>query len=451
MLKDPKLIEESLARVKDKLITVEEALALVKSGDQIVTGLGASEGKAFCSKLHTIADRVHDVTVNNCLPMDTYEFLMNPEYRHSFNLAGWFYAAGIRKAHKWGTCSFIPNNLHFAGQKRFDHIHVNIYVGLASMPDEHGYVSLSLGNTYEKEACEVADIVILEINPKAPRCFGDVQVHISEVDHFIYCDYDIPVIPDADPNEKDKQIASYILPFVKDGSCIQLGIGGIPNAVATQLYSKKNLGVHTEMLTSEMCKLAKAGVINGKCKQQNKGQIAATFAMGTQELYDFVDNNPGVVFNRGSWTNDPYVIGVNDNQISINTTLEVDVTGQCCSESIGSTQFSGSGGQSDTVIGSQISKGGHSIIALYSTAMVKNPATGEREEISKIVTQLKPGATVSTSRNDVEYLVTEYGIVNLKGTTIAERVEKIISIAHPKFRDQLWKEAYDLGIVVKKD
>lgn len=451
MLKDPKLIEESLERVKDKLISVEDALAMVKSGDQIVVGLACSEGKLFCRNLHTIADRVKDVTVNNCLPMENYEFFMNPEYRHSFNLAGWFYAPGIRKAHKYGACSFIPNNLHFAGDKRFDHIHINMFVGLASMPDEHGYVSLSLGNTYEKLAAEKADIVILEINPKAPRCFGDVQVHISDVDHFIFADYDIPTIPDADPNEKDKTIASYIIPFVKDGSCIQLGIGGIPNAVATQLYDKKNLGVHTEMLTSEMGKLAKAGVINGKCKTLNKGQIAATFAMGTQELYDFIDNNPGVVFTRGSWTNDPYVIGQNDNQISINTTLEVDVTGQCCSESIGSMQFSGSGGQSDTVIGAQNSKGGHSIIALYSTAMVKNPATGEREEISKIVVQLKPGATVSTSRNDVEYLCTEYGIVNLKGTTLAERVEKIISIAHPKFRDQLWADAYAAGIVCKKD
>ncbi len=451
MLKDPKLIEESLNRVKDKLITVDQALDMVQSDWQIVTGLGCSEGKAFCENLHKIADRVTNVTVNNCLPMDNYPFYVDPQYRHSFNLAGWFYAPSIRKAHKNGNCSFIPNNLHFAGKKRFENIHVNLYVGLASMPDEHGYVSLSLGNTYEKEACEKADIVILEINPKAPRCFGDVQMHISDVDHFIYVDYDIPVIPDADPNEKDKTIASYILPFVKDGCCIQLGIGGMPNAVATALYDKKNLGVHTEMLTSEMAKLAKAGVINGKCKNINQGQIAATFAMGTQELYDFIDNNPSVVFNRGSWTNDPYVIAQNDNQLSINTTMEVDLTGQCASESIGSMQWSGCGGQADTVIGSQMSNGGHSIICLYSTAMVKNPATGIKEEKSKIVAQLKPGAAVSTSRADVEYVCTEYGIVNLKGTTIAERVEKLISIAHPKFREQLLKDAYDAGIIYPRD
>lgn len=445
------MTEELKQKIAAKTITVEEALALVKDNDQIVTGLGCSEGKIFCRNLHTIAGRVKNVTVNNCLPMENYEFFMNPEYRHSFNLAGWFYAPGIRKSHKYGACSFIPNNLHFAGKKRFDHIHVNIYVGLASMPDEHGFVSLSLGNTYEKEACEAADLVILEINPKAPRCFGDVLLPIDDVDYFIPVDYDIPVIPDADPNEKDKKIASYILPYIEDGSCIQLGIGGIPNAVATSLYGKKNLGVHTEMLTSEMCKLAKAGVINGKNKSIDKGQLTATFAMGTQELYDFINDNPGVVFHAGSYTNDPYVIAQNDKQISINTTLEVDLTGQCDSESIGSMQFSGCGGQADTVIGAQMSKGGHSFIALYSTAMVRNPVTGEKEEKSKIVCQLTPGAAVSTSRADVEFLVTEYGIVNLKGTTLAERVEKIISIAHPKFRDQLWEEAYKYGIVCKKD
>jgi len=448
--------EQMREQIKDRIITVDQALDLIHDGDQIVTGLGSSEAQLLMDNLHHLKERgVKDVVVNNCLPMKAYEFIVNPEYRYTVNVAGWFYNPAIRKAHKNGNMSFIPNNLHFAGEKRFDHIKVAVFANLASMPDEHGYVSLSLGNTYEKEALAAAKrdggIVILEINPNAPRCFGDVQVHISEVDYFIEADYPIPVIPDADPNDKDRQIASYILPHIKDGSCIQLGIGGIPNAVATSLYGKKNLGVHTEMLTSEMAKLAKAGVINGKCKNQDNGMITTTFAMGTQELYDFIDNNPAVKFQAGSVTNNPFVIAKNDNQISINTTLEVDVTGQCCSESLGSMQFSGSGGQSDTVIGAQLSKGGKSFIALYSTAMVKNPATGEREEVSKIVCQLKPGATVSTSRNDLDYLVTEYGCVHLKGTTIAERVEKIISIAHPKFREALWEEAYRLGIVAKKD
>ena len=201
------------------------------------------------------------------------------------------------------------------------------------------------------------------------------------------------------------------------------------------------------MLTTGMAQLAKAGVINGRCKQRDNGKMVAAFAMGTKELYDYLDDNPACEIRDGGTVNDPYVIALNDNQVSINTTIEVDVTGQCCSETIGSMQFSGSGGQADTALGAQKSKNGRSFIALYSTAMLKNPKTGEREEVSKIVTQLKPGAAVTLSRNDLHYLVTEYGVVNLRGTSIKERVEKIISVAHPKFRDQLTKEAHDLGII----
>lgn len=432
---------------KSKIITVQEALKLVKSDDQIVTGLGSSEGKAFLKELHTIADRVTNVTVNNCLPMDVYEFFANPIYAKNFGVDGWFYSPTLRKAHKQGNISFIPNNLHFAASKRFAHIKPNIYVGNGTYPDEHGFISLSLGNVYEKAAIEKADIVIIECNHNCPRTFGDVELHVNDVDYIIETDYAIPEIPDAEPNEKDLAIGRFIAGHINDGDCIQLGIGGIPNAVAKSLYGKKNLGIHTEMLTSEMVKLAKAGVINGKCKQIHKGKMVAAFAMGTREMYDYMDNNPSIAILNGGYVNDPYTIAQNDNQVSINTSLEVDVTGQCCSESLGSIQFSGTGGQSDTAIGAQKSRGGRSFIALYSTAMVKNPATGEREEVSKIVCQLKPGAAVSLSRNDLDYLVTEYGCVNLKGTTIRERVERIISIAHPKFREQLMEEAIRLGII----
>ncbi|NCA96175.1 MAG: 4-hydroxybutyrate--acetyl-CoA CoA transferase, partial [Methanomicrobia archaeon] len=186
-------------------------------------------------------------------------------------------------------------------------------------------------------------------------------------------------------------------------------------------------------------------------KKTHRGKMVACFALGTKDLYDFIDNNPAVQILDGAYVNDPYVIGQNDNQVSVNSTIEIDLTGQCCSESIGSRQFSGTGGQSDTAVGAQNSKNGRSFIALYSTAMVKNPVTGEREEVSKIVAQLKPGAAVSLSRNDVHYVVTEYGIANLRGKNIRERVESLIAIAHPKFRDQLLKEAIDLGLYVARD
>ena len=430
-----------------KYITIPEALALVQSGDYIVTGLGAAEGRAFMTDLHTIADRVKDVTVSNCLPMAAYEFMVNGAYKDSFTIESWFYTPALRKAQANGNVSFIYNHLHLAASKRLYYRKPDIYVGICSMPDKHGFVSLSLSNTYEMAMIKEAKTVILECNPNAPRTFGDVQLHVDDVHYLVECDYPMPELGDAEPNEKDMVIGKLIADMINDGDCIQLGIGGIPNAVAASLMDKKDLGVHTEMLTSGMVKLAKAGVITGKCKQNNPGKMVAVFAMGTKELYDFIDDNPSVAIMDGSYVNDPYVIAQNDNQISINSTIEIDLFGQCCSESMGHVQFSGTGGQADTAIGAQMSKNGRSVIALYSTAMVKDKATGQRVETSKIVPLLKTGAAVSLSRNDVDWLVTEYGAVCLRGTSMAERAKLIISVAHPNFREQLTQEALKLGIL----
>jgi acyl-CoA hydrolase len=429
-----------------KKITASEAVKKVKSGMMIVTGLGCAEGRDFLSQLHTVADEVSGVTVTNCLPMSDPDF-MKKEYKNSFYVDGWFYSPALRKAHQNGNISFIPNHLHLAGIKRLAHVHTDIYVGACSMPDKHGYVSLSLSNTYEKRVIEEADLVILEINPNMPYTYGDLELHLDEVDYVIESNYLPAELPDTEPNEKDIAIGNNIASQINDGDCIQLGIGGIPNAVASALKNKKDLGVHTEMLTTGLMKLAKLGVVTNKRKTLHKGKMVCTFAMGSKELYEFIDHNPGVSVLDGAYTNDPHVIGLNDNMVSINTTLEIDLTGQCCSESIGSTQFSGTGGQVDTAVGAQNAKNGRSFIALYSTAMVKNPVTGEREEISKIVPQLKQGAVVTLSRNDVNYVVTEYGMVNLKGTNVRERVKLLISIAHPKFRNELLEQAKALGIV----
>ncbi len=430
-----------------KLITVQEALAKVKSGDQIVTGLGSTEAHAFMLNLHTIADRVKNVTITNCLPMCDAPFIRE-EYRDSFFVDGWFYSPALRKAHKNGNIAYIPNHLHLAGSKRLFHVHTNLYIGACSMPDKHGYVSLSLSNTYEKQTIAQADLVIMEINPNMPYTYGDVELHINEIDFMILTDYAVPVLGEVESNEKDEKIGQAIASYINDGDCIQLGIGGIPNAVAAHLHEKKDLGVHTEMLTTGLMRLAKMGVINGSKKTLHKGKMVATFALGTTELYEYLDHNPGIAIFDGGYVNDPAIIGLNDNQVSINTTMEIDLTGQCCSESIGSLQFSGAGGQADTAIGAQNSKNGKSFIALYSTAMAKNPLTGEREEVSKIVPQLKPGAAVTLSRNDVDYVVTEYGVVCLRGTSIRERVTLLISIAHPKYREDLMNQAKELGIIM---
>lgn len=430
---------------KSKIINVEDALAFVKSDSCIVTAVAAAEPQAFLGQLHTIADRVRNVNVNICLSLRSYEFLESAEYEESFDVVSWFHGPGTRKAQKLRKISYYPNNLHFMGSKRLASIRPNIFVGSGTYPDEHGFISLSLSNVYEKEVIDEADIVIIEMNKNCPRTFGDVELHVNDIDYLIETDYVIPEVPSAEPNEKDLIIGKHIAEYIQDGDCIQLGIGGIPNAVAKSLYGKKNLGVHTEMLTAEMVNLAKAGVINGKCKQTYKGKMVATFAMGTREMYDFMDNNPSIQILNSAYVTDPYNVAKNDNQVSINTTLEVDLMGQCSSEALGPIQFSGTGGQTDTAVGAQMSKNGRSFIALYSTAVVRNQKTGEKEEVSKIVCRLKAGAAVSLSRNDIEYLVTEYGVVNLKGTTIKERVERIISIAHPKFREQLMQEAKEIG------
>lgn len=434
---------------KDKVISIKEALNLVKSDDMIVTGLGAAEGQLFMNNLHTISDRVKNVTITNCLPTSNGEFL-KPEYRNSFNVDGWFYSPSLRRAHPNGNIAFIPNHLHLAGAKRIFHVKPNIYIGSATMPDKHGYISLSVSNTYEKQMIDAADIVILEINPKYPRTFGDVEIHYSEVDYLVEVDYEVPTIPDVPSSEKDLLIGKYIADMINDGDCIQLGIGGIPNAVAAFLKGKKDLGVHTEMMTSTMVDLVKLGVINGSKKTLHRGKIVCTFILGNKSLYEFVDDNPSVLVMDGKYVNDPYTYGKIDNMVSINTTLEIDLTGQCASESIGAVQFSGTGGQADTAIGAQNAKNGRSIMALYSTALVKNKETGEREEISKIVPMLKPGAIVSLSRNDVDFVVTEYGVAALRGTNTRTRVERLINIAHPDFRDEIKKQAYEIGLIFDK-
>ncbi len=430
-----------------KYITIDEAIGLVKNGDHITAGVAASEGKEFFSNLHKIADSIEHVTVDNCLPMSSYEYIVNDKYKKKFTINSWFFSGDMRKAFHNKNISFIPNHLNFAGVRRLDHVQTNIYVGSCTVPDKHGYVSLSLSNVYEKEMIEKADLVILEANPNFPRTFGDLEVHMNDVDYFVKTDYMPPVLADIEPNEKDIKIGAIIADMIQDGDSIQLGIGGIPNAVASALVNKKDLGVHTEMLTTGFMKLFQSGAVTNKKKSLHKGKMVAAFALGTKELYDFLDDNPAIVIMDGNYVNDPYIIGLNDNQISINTTIEIDLTGQCCSESIGTRQFSGTGGQTDTAVGAQRSKNGKSFIALYSTTMVRNKETGERVETSKIVPTLKPGAIVSLSRNDVDYVVTEYGVVRLRGTSVQERVKLLISIAHPRFRDELHAEAKKIGFI----
>lgn len=418
---------------KSKLISLDEAINKVKSNYEIAVGLGAAEATGFLSNLHKIKSKVENVSVITCLNMGNYEFCSNPEMKGHFINETWFYSGLARKSHKFETVSLIPSHLHFAAKKRLNYKKPNIFVGTATPMDKHGYFSLSLSVTYEREYIENADIVILEINENLPRTYGDTAVHISEVD-FVY-EYKSPLIelPSIEPNEKDITIGHYISELIEDGSTLQLGIGAIPNAVTKALSNKKDLGIHTEMFTDGIVDLYNEGVVTNRRKSINKNKFIASFALGTKKLYDFIDNNLSVEFKSAAYTNDPYIIGQNYKMVSINTSIQVDLTGQCCSESIGFTQYSGTGGQADTAIGSQNSNGGKSIITLYSTA--------KQDTISTIVPFINLGAAVSLSRNDVDYVVTEYGVAKLSGRSIRERVKELINIAHPKFREELKYQA----------
>jgi acyl-CoA hydrolase len=427
-----------------KTITVEQALAMVKSGDNITFGMAAEVPCAFISKLHTIASRVEDVRLTTCIDAINGEYLQEQYLNKAFIYDSYFYTPVQRKLQATGRISFVPNHLHSAAAARNYHRKANIYIGSAYLPEEDGKVRFSCSNVYEEGIAMEADLVIMEVSPNVPRSFGQNYLEYDRVDYIIEVDYELPELPDVSSGEIDRQIGAHIADLINDGDCIQVGIGAIPNAVCDCLMGKKNLGVHTEMMTTGVMRLMKCGAVNGSRKQIGKGKVVCAFAYGTSELYQFMHEHPDIYVGRGWDVNDAYVISQNDNQVSINTTVEIDLVGQCCSESIGNLQISGSGGQVDTATGAVRSKGGRSFIALHSTAMVKNPETGEREEVSKIVSTLKPGAVVTLSRMDVDWVVTEYGAVCLRGTNVRERAELLISIAHPKFRDGLRQAARKL-------
>lgn len=421
-----------------KKITVEEALALLKSGDEIATGFAGLEPMTILSKLHTIKERVNDITVWLSLSMGDYEFFNRPEMKDTFRTNSFFLGAGLRKAYGLGTVSLQPVHLHNGFVRKVQVKPPNIFIGTATPMDRHGYVRTSLSALYEKTFIENAGLIIMEVNHHLPAVGGDTELPISDIDYIVEVDRPVPTLPAAELTETEKTIGAYVATLVNDGDTIQLGIGGIPNAVAAAFMDKHDLGIHTEMITSSMADLALAGVVTGKKKTLHKGKMIGNFALGTPQLYDFMDNNPSVQLLRGEYVNDPFVIARNDNMVSINTGLQVDLTGQICSESVGLKTWSGTGGQNDTAEGAIHARGGRSIIALKSTA--KNGT------LSTIQPWLTPGAVVTLSRNNIDYVVTEFGIAPLKARTIRERVENLIAVAHPDFREELRQAAFKYEI-----
>ena len=432
-----------LDEYKSKLITIAEAVGKVKSHQTLSVAMAASEPPGLLGELGNQRDRLEDVKVWVCLPLGAYSFVLDPGMDGHFFIENWFYGNADRKVHGEGRESYIPNNLHQAATKKLyaTKNKVNVFFGTATPPDSRGYMSLSLGLVMEKQLIEAADLVILEINENLPWTLGDTQIHISEVDYVVENNVAITELQVTPPTEAEEKIGRFIADLIEDGSTLQLGIGGIPNAITPFLLDRKDLGIHTEMFTDGMVDLYNAGVITNRKKTLWKGKMVGAFALGTKKLYDFVNNNLGVEFQQGCVTNDPYVIGKNYRMISINTALQIDVFGQVCSQSIGFKHFSGTGGQLDTHRGAQLSNQGRGIIALRSTA--------KNGEISTIMPILSEGAEVTIPSHDIDTVVTEFGIADLKGLCVRDRAMALINIAHPKFRDQLKSEVMRLGIVPK--
>ena len=425
---------------KRKLLSVSDAVGLVQSRQTVAVAMAASEPPGLLTELGRQGLRLEDMHLWVCLPMREYEAVLNPEMAGHIFVENWFYGAPDRKAHSQGRMSYIPNNLHQAARDRLTQTgSVNVFWGTATPPDRYGNMSLSLGLVIEKSLMEAADITVLEVNDNLPWTLGDTQVHVSEVDYLVENTCPLVQLPLGPSTPEEESIGGYIAELIEDGSTIQLGIGGIPNAITRYLMDRRDLGVHTEMFTDGIVDLFEAGVITGHKKTLWKGKMLGAFALGTQKLYDFIHNNVGVEFQQGRITNDPFVIGQNYKMVSVNTALQVDIMGQVCSQSLGVRHFSGTGGQLDTHRGAQRSPGGRGIIALRSTA--------RNGSVSTIVPMLDPGAGVTVPSQDVDTIVTEFGIAELKGRCIKDRADALIRIAHPDFRAHLREEVERLGIV----
>ncbi len=423
---------------QSKLVSIEEAVGMVKSGQSIVVAMCASEPPGLLGAISSRKDALENVTIMSCLLMRDYDFL-KPEMKGHFLNEAWYYGLYSYRAHSGGTVSFMPNHLHECGMKKKELDPADIFWGTATPPDKNGYMSLSLSLTYEKPMIEAAKMVVLEINENLPRTLGDTHIHISQVDYVV--ENTVPLIesPPVEPSDIEMEIGRYVASLIEDGSTLQLGIGGIPNAVTACLMDKEDLGIHTEMITDGMVDLFNAGVVTGRKKTLWPEKMVGCFALGTQKLYDFIDDNLGVELHGGHITNDPWVIAQNQKMVSINTTLQVDLTGQANSETFGTRQYSGGGGALNTCMGAQMSPGGKSILALRSTA--------KKGTISTIVPCFNEGQAVTIPRADIDYVVTEYGIAHLKSMNVRKRTEALISIAHPDYRDWLRSEAKALQYI----
>ena len=420
-------------KYKERLCTAEEAVSYIHPNDRVVVAHACGEPVILTDAMTACAKEYgyENVEVIHMVAMGKAGYCA-PELREHFRHNGFFLGSSTRTAIEEGRGDFTPVYFSEIPELFRTAIHVNVALIQVSVPDDHGFCSFGISCDYTKPCVEAADLCIAQINRNMPRVLGDNFIHISELDYIVEADTPLIELQPPKISAVHEMIGENIAHLIKDGDCLQLGIGAIPDAVLSFLKDKKDLGIHSEMFSDGVVDLIEAGVITNRMKQIDRGQSVATFLMGTQRLYDYVDDNPAVKLMPVDIVNDPRVICMNDNVVSINSCIEVDLMGQVCAESIGLKQISGVGGQVDFVRGANMSKGGRTIMAMTATA-----ANGS---VSKIVPFLEKGAAVTTGRCDVDYIVTEFGIAKMHGFSLRERAAQLINIAAPEFQDELREE-----------
>jgi acetyl-CoA hydrolase len=418
-----------------KVTSSDEAVKKIKSGDNIVVQPGCAVPLELIRAMVRRKDELENVTIYHILIVGELPYV-NPGMEKHFKHKAFFVGANVRKSVQEGRSEFIPiflSEVPLLFKRNI--IPVEIALLNVSPPDEHGFCSYGVDVGTIKSAAERAKIVIAQINPEMPRSLGDSFIHINKIHHIVEHSEPIQELPQVDPNTTEEMLQIYdaigknTAELIEDGSTLQMGIGAIPDSVMKYLHTRKNLGIHTEMFSDGIIRLVEEGIINGEAKSIHPGKIIAGFVLGTKKVFNFINNNPIIEFHPQEYVNDPFVIAQNKKMVAINSAIEIDITGQVCSDSIGTKIFSGIGGQVDFIRGAAHSEGGKPVIAL--------PSITKDGKVSRIVPQLNPGAGVVTSRGDVHYVITEYGIAHLFGKTLKERARELIKIAHPKFRDEL--------------
>ncbi|MGO4390343.1 acetyl-CoA hydrolase/transferase family protein [Variovorax sp. M-6] len=418
---------------QQKLAPAAEAIRQVRDGDLIIVPTGVGEPPALLTALSERRLDFQDVKVAQILAMRKYAYIDPATAQHVRHVA-LFFGGATRAGGQEGWIDFIPNYFsEIPAQIERGQIPADVVFSMASPMDAHGYFALSLGADYTMAAVARARAVVLEVNPNVPFAYGNCHVHISQVAALV--ESSDPVLEVGLPKIGPVQqaIGKYVADLIDDGSTLQIGYGGIPDAVVMQLTDKRDLGIHTEMLGDGILKLIESGAVTNRRKNYLPGKTVATFALGSNKLYRFMDRNPAVEIHPVDFTNDPSLAGRNDHLIAINATLQIDLLGQCGSESLGHAPFSGTGGQSDFVRAANRSRGGKAFIVL--------PSTAKGDTVSRIVPSLSPGTHVSTSKNDINYVVTEYGVAQLRGKSAKQRAQELIAIAHPDFRAELTEQA----------